>query len=248
MTTAWPTTLRLDPHDALPLHAQLERALRAWLAKPGSGVNPGSPLPDEISLAKRLKVSRHTVRAALAPLVSDGLIVRRRGQGSVIARPKTPANRLGERFPDHLEGATPDAILATWTATWAPPPDADTAVLLSAPAGVRVIRLDRLRADAHGPLIAQRSWLNPHLRLSGAEDFSRPLYAILALIDIAPATCEDTVSAVPADADTARLFAIRRGLPLLQRRRLVRDHEHRVLESAIWHYRPGFDDRSLTSA
>jgi GntR family transcriptional regulator len=245
--TTWPS-IRLDPHDALPLHAQLERALRAWLAKAGAGAQPGAALPDEISLAKKLNVSRHTVRAALAALVRDGLILRRRGQGSVIARPQAPANRMGERFADHLEGATPGSVVATWAAAWATPPDAETAGLLNAPSAVRVIRLDRVRADAQGPLIAQRSWLNPHLRLSGAEDFRRPLYAILAMIDITPATCEDALGAVAADAEVARIFDIRRGLPLLQRKRIVRDREHRVLECALWHHRPGWDDRALTSA
>jgi GntR family transcriptional regulator len=245
--TTWPA-IRLDPADALPLHAQLERALRTWLAKAGASAQPGATLPDEVSLAKQLNVSRHTVRAALAALVRDGLIVRRRGQGSTIARPLAPANRLGARFADHLEGATDGSSLATWTAAWASPPDADTAALLKAPHEVRVIRLDRLRADASGPLVAQRSWLNPHLRLSGGEDFRRPLYAILALIDVAPATCEDAVAAVGADADTARILGIRRGVPVLQRKRVVRDREQRVLECALWHHRPGWDERTTTSA
>jgi GntR family transcriptional regulator len=247
MTAPWPD-IRLDHRDALPLHAQLERALRLWLAAPGRA--PGTALPDEIGLAKRLQVSRHTVRAALAPLVADGLIARRRGQGTVVAEPPAPASRLGDGFLRALEGAGPDkgSERTTWTAAWVDPPDPATAALLTAPDGVRVIQLDRLRADARGPVLAQRSWLNPHLRLSGAEDFSRPLYAILALVDATPATCDDTLEAITADVALARTFAIRRGLPLFERRRIVRDRAGRILEVAIWHHRPGTLERQRYEA
>lgn len=46
---------------------------------------PGSRLPSETELPRKLKVSQQTVRRALNELVREGLIVRRQGSGSYVA-------------------------------------------------------------------------------------------------------------------------------------------------------------------
>lgn len=49
---------------------------------------PGELLPTENELIEKYKVSRATVRKAMDLLVNDGLIVRQRGYGTVVQKPK----------------------------------------------------------------------------------------------------------------------------------------------------------------
>lgn len=57
------------------------------LAEMLSELPPGSFLPPEPNLAERMGVSRATLREAMRPFVSRGVVVRRRGVGSYVAKP-----------------------------------------------------------------------------------------------------------------------------------------------------------------
>jgi DNA-binding GntR family transcriptional regulator len=76
-----------------PLHRRITRLLTHQIEQ---GLLPvGSVLPSELELARRLGVSRQTMRAGLDGLVRAGLLARRRGKGTVVLRP---------RFEQHLTG------------------------------------------------------------------------------------------------------------------------------------------------
>ncbi len=75
-------------HPSIPLHHQVERLLRARIE---SGEwEPGEQVPTELSLVRRLGVSRNTIREALATLERDALIVRRRGRGTFVRAAEPP--------------------------------------------------------------------------------------------------------------------------------------------------------------
>ena len=59
-------------------------ALVRGLIRDGS-LSPGEQLPSEPQLARRLGISRPTLRAAIAELVADRLLVRRKGVGTFVA-------------------------------------------------------------------------------------------------------------------------------------------------------------------
>ena len=63
----------------LPIHRKIADELRQRI---GAGRYEISGLPPELELMQEFEVSRHTVRAALQGLVSDGLIERRAGLGT----------------------------------------------------------------------------------------------------------------------------------------------------------------------
>ncbi len=71
------------PHPALPLHRQLQRALRQLLLQ--GQLAPGQALPASRALAKSLGISRDTVEAAYGQLHAEGFIERRTGQGSFVS-------------------------------------------------------------------------------------------------------------------------------------------------------------------
>ena len=63
-------------------HGDISRDLREAIA---SGSMPvGTVLPTELELCSRYKVSRHTVRIAIADLADGGLVTRRKRRGTVV--------------------------------------------------------------------------------------------------------------------------------------------------------------------
>ena len=76
----------VHPGNGEPLHRQVEARLRALAARPE--FQHGALLPDEFTLANRLAVSRGTARAALIRRAQEGVLERKAGIGTRVARPK----------------------------------------------------------------------------------------------------------------------------------------------------------------
>lgn len=81
--------LRRDLHT--PLYHQLRQFLREQIQR--GELRDGQQLPREEDLARRLGISRVTVRLALAELAEEGLLVRQRGRGTRVThgRQRQPA-------------------------------------------------------------------------------------------------------------------------------------------------------------
>ena len=82
-------TISIDPQDATPIYAQLERALRAAIAT--GRMQPGEQLPTVRQLAVDLRVNANTVARVYAELERAGVIETRRGVGSFISASPTEA-------------------------------------------------------------------------------------------------------------------------------------------------------------
>ena len=81
--------ITIDRDSKTPLHTQISEPLASLIL---DGTLPaGSRLEDELSMAKRLKVSRPTARQALQHLVDRGLVKRRRAW----ARSSPPCTSTG---------------------------------------------------------------------------------------------------------------------------------------------------------
>jgi GntR family transcriptional regulator len=68
----------------VPLYAQAEKVLEDLLVRQRYRI--GDRIPPEVELVRSLGVSRATIRAAVGRLVSRGLLVRRQGSGTFLAR------------------------------------------------------------------------------------------------------------------------------------------------------------------
>jgi GntR family transcriptional regulator len=96
----------IDPADRTPLHAQLERGIKAAIATGRLAV--GDQLPTVRQLAVDLKVNANTVAKVYAYLERAGMLETRRGVGTfVAARTESPQeeslrrtelSRLVDRF------------------------------------------------------------------------------------------------------------------------------------------------------
>jgi GntR family transcriptional regulator len=98
----------LDPRDATPIYAQLERALRASIAT--GRLKPGDQLPTVRQLAVDLRVNANTVARVYAELERSGVLETRRGVGSFINA--TPAQAHPPRDHERRLRAFATRILA----------------------------------------------------------------------------------------------------------------------------------------
>src|SRR3954469_8722068 len=191
---------RVDHRSHLPLPAQVERLLRELCAQPEQ--RAGTLLPDEVGIAKRLGVSRNTVRAAIERLVQEGLLERRRGVGTRVLSARAAAHPAPwERFIAELEPLGDGVGVSSATGVQASV-DAAAAAALQIDAGATVLRLERVLADGDGPLAVVRSWFHPRLAFPAGYDFARPLWpGIERELGVVPVVAHEEVSAVVADAE-----------------------------------------------
>jgi GntR family transcriptional regulator len=112
----------LDPRDATPIWAQLERGLRAAIA--AGRLQPGDQLPTVRQLAVDLRVNANTVARVYSDLERSGVLETRRGVGSFIrakadeARPKKEHEKRLRAFATRAvadaaaAGFTPEELVA----------------------------------------------------------------------------------------------------------------------------------------
>jgi len=91
----------------IPNYSRVEHYLRDRIRS--GELTPGDSIPPEIQLAQKFRISRMTVRQALAGLVFDGLIVRHRRRGSFVAEPRLQHTSIFPSFEEEMQarGATP---------------------------------------------------------------------------------------------------------------------------------------------
>jgi GntR family transcriptional regulator len=141
--------MKLDP-GPLPLYHQLEEDLRARIH--AGEFAPGALLPTEEQVCTEYGVSRITVRRALDALISQGLIVRRRGVGSFVAEPKAGVRsvRLAGSLDEFLAASGMlETQMVSLEETVAP---AEIAELLQIEKGSPVVRLEALTRLKGAPI------------------------------------------------------------------------------------------------
>jgi GntR family transcriptional regulator len=219
----------------LPLHRQVENRLRLLVVLPE--FQAGELLPDELTIANRLGVSRGTARAALGRLVQEGLLDRKAGVGTRVAQPRAQSGiRAWRSFSGEM--AAKGIAVQNFSSEFRQY-RASAAVVraLALEPGAMVQRLDRVRGWAGLPVLFSRSWLHPRLGLTGAEDFGRPLYELLQETSgVVVEKAVEEFAAVSADAAAARRLRVDRRTPLLLRRHTVSDAAGRPVEYAEVHY------------
>ncbi|MDA7025075.1 GntR family transcriptional regulator [Bacillus sp. CLL-7-23] len=76
--------IKKDSH--IPIYYQIETEIKKLVES--ANLKPGDLIPSEREFAEKYGVSRMTVRQAVNNLVNEGILVRQRGKGTFIAKPK----------------------------------------------------------------------------------------------------------------------------------------------------------------
>src|SRR3954454_20469321 len=87
--------LSIDPRDATPIYAQLERGLRAAIAS--GRLRSGDQLPTVRQLAVDLRVNANTVAKVYAQLERALVVETRRGVGTFVALQPDPVGDASSR-------------------------------------------------------------------------------------------------------------------------------------------------------
>jgi GntR family transcriptional regulator len=106
----------IDPRDATPIYAQLERALRAAIAT--GRVRVGDQLPTVRQLAVDLRVNANTVARVYGELERAGVLETRRGVGSFVSAGRAearPPREHDRRLRDFVTRVLADADAAGFT-------------------------------------------------------------------------------------------------------------------------------------
>lgn len=226
----------IDHKSPVPLHAQAEALLRKLIEEPE--FRNGAFLPNEVDLAKKLGISRNTIRQALNKLVFEGLLVRKKGIGTTVAD-KSVSSKVTNwmSFTQEMEakGLVPETfkIDVSWVR-----PIADVMHVFGVPAEKEVLKLVRLRGLKDNPFVYFVSYFHPRIGLSGEENFSRPLYDILEQdYSIIAKMSKEEIRACAADDFIAGQLSIPRGFPILVRKRVVFDPGGRPIEYNVGYYK-----------
>lgn len=229
--------LALDTASSTPMYLQVAHELQQWLGS--DDARAGSALPSERELAAQLKVSRVTVRQALALLTTQGWLERRRGSGTFIL-PRRIEHPLGSltSFSDDMRGRglTPGARVLDFTLG---PATGQEAMTLGLGVSSRVYRVRRLRTADHQPLAVESSVL-PEERvgaLSVAQLTDQSLYALLTGLNLKPVRALRHLRAMNAGAEAAALLHVRPGAALLMTERVSWTAAGTPIEMASAQYR-----------
>ncbi|MCM3410864.1 GntR family transcriptional regulator [Metabacillus litoralis] len=77
---------RINKESPLPLYYQLKDIIKSSIEN--GYLQPEQSIPSERELSETFEISRPTVRQALNELVNDGSLIRKKGLGTFVAKPK----------------------------------------------------------------------------------------------------------------------------------------------------------------
>jgi GntR family transcriptional regulator len=211
----------VDRSSPIPLYFQISENLKATIES--GALAPGERLENELELAERLGVSRPTVRQAIQRLVQQGMVVRRRGLGTVVVAPRIMRPLALSSLYDDLETTQRSPTTAVLSAEQLEA-DEDIAALLAIPAGTAVLSVERLRSADGTPLAIMHNYVPARLLRGVEADLEKTgLYELLRGQGVQLHAAEQVVGARRATPREARLLQVARTATVLTMTRTAFD-------------------------
>jgi GntR family transcriptional regulator len=212
----------LDRSSPIPLYFQIAENLTEAI-KNGTFA-PGGRLDNELDLAERLGVSRPTVRQAVQRLVQQGLVVRRRGLGTVVVAPRILRPVALTSLYDDLAAAQRHPATAVLATEQIEAGDELAEILALAP-GTPVLSVERLRSADQIPLALMHNYLPAKLLQdrTAADLEHGGLYQLLRSLGLQLHAADQVIAARRATAKEARLLQAPRGATVLTMTRTTFD-------------------------
>jgi GntR family transcriptional regulator len=216
---------------AVPIYLQIAESLHEQIVL--GELTPDQRLPSERELSKMLNVSRMTLRAAMRVLESKGLIIRRQGDGTYVAKPKIErqASKLVPFTRSMSDrGYKTSARIIIFEKQLA---EVSVAAKLKLPVSAPVFYCQRLRLLNQEPVMLENFTMPvyrfPNLKQNDLEN--RSFYEIVELeYETAAYQAQQSLEAVSATEYEADLLMVEPGAPLMLERRLAFDKDEQPLE------------------
>lgn len=212
---------RFRKDNPSPLYIQLQQLIRDAIG--GDVLTPGEAIPPERDLAVEYDVSRITVRKAIGGLVEEGLLTRRRGAGTFVAR------RVEKNF-SKLSSFTEDMAArgriasSSWISRAPGQVTPEEAMALGLSPGAPVLRFARIRCADDIPMALEFSTIAGYC-LPSVDAVGSSLYAALEKAGNRPVRALQRLRAVPFGGEHARMLGVDPGHAglLIERRAFLRD-------------------------
>jgi GntR family transcriptional regulator len=226
---------KIDHKSSVPLHIQSEELLRKMMSMPE--YQDGKLLPNEVHFARQLGISRNTLRQATNKLVHEGLLLRKKGVGTVVSKPVDSKAKNWMSFTQEMKSKGIEIKNYSTDITWEIPP-IEVLNFFGYSKNVKMLKLERVRGDKKNQFVHFISYFNPKIGLTGNEDFNRPLYEMLeSEFSVVARMSKEEITAIAADEVLAHHLHIRVGDPVLKRKRFVFDPGRRPIEYNIGYYK-----------
>lgn len=207
----------IDRDSVIPYYYQLKENLKNLIED--NELHEGEQIPSENELCRDFGVSRTVVRQALNELVSEGLLTRRKGKGTFVARPKIIGSLMQNLYGFHKDMVGRDLSIKNKVLEYSVIESGKkTSEKLQLDPGEKIFKLVRLRFVNSEPIVYVTSYI-PYRLCPGLsnEDFSQQsLYTTLEeKYGLEIARSRRTIEAVAAFDAVATLLDIDSGAPLL---------------------------------
>lgn len=234
----------LYAEKSTPLYLQLKDVLKSEILS--GRLAPHARVPSERELGETYKVSRITVRQALAELTKEGFIYRVQGKGTFVSPPKVEQQLFTVTpFEETLKtkGLKPSTRLLDWRVESA---DFEIATKLAIPVASAVISLSLLGLGDAEPMVVFNSYFAEDLgraMVKHAElrlESGKPFTTIDLYDDIkqpVPKLLTQSFEARAADRSTAETLKIPPGTPLLFVTSIIYDTNGKPVELKTAAYR-----------
>lgn len=200
-----------------PLYDQIKILLTQSLI--GGEWKPGESIPSEIELAQRYGVSQGTVRKAIDQLAAENILIRRQGKGTFVGTYTEPQHqyRFLRVLPNGGDKHHPTTRFIDLKRGKA---SAEIARVLNLKPGAPISTVRRVLIFKDKPLILDEIIVStasfPGLTLAKAEESKGSMYSFFeTAYGIRMIRAEERLSAVAADAFTAKQLEVAEGTPLL---------------------------------
>jgi DNA-binding GntR family transcriptional regulator len=230
-----PDGISIDRASPVPLYFQLaqhfETAIRSGALK------AGARLDNEVELAERLGLSRPTVRAAFLYLANKGMVVRKRGAGTLVAKERIDRDVELTSLYDDLAAAG-RAPVTEVIRNEVGHASEQVAAALHLPDRALVICLERIRFADGEPIALMHNFLPSALvHLPSDMLAEHGLYELLRAAGIRLGSATQRMSAKNASVAEARTLHETRGAALLTMERIAYDESERPVEFGQHLYR-----------
>lgn len=231
-------TSDLDRNSPVPLHYQLKQILLNKIEQNEWQV--GDMFPTEQELQNSYQLSRTTVRQTLLDLAAEGWLVRQRGRGTFVARPKfthSPEEQYG--LTDQL---LRQGIAAGWQILlqeWVQPAPEIRAALMLAP-DEHAYNICRLRLAGQEPIGYHSAYLPEAIATQidhNALVEGESLRYLKQLPQLRNSRPRRTIEAVAAGEIETTWLGMEPGAPVLLIERLISAADGKPLEFLRAHYR-----------
>jgi GntR family transcriptional regulator len=229
--------ITLERNSPVPLYYQVAQSIEHAINT--GALAPGDRLENELSLTKRLGLSRPTARQAIQELVNKGLLVRKRGVGTQVVRSQfRRTEALSSLNEDIIKaGKTPSTRLLDFSLGKLDQ-DIRDAIGEAAATDTEFTKIRRLRLADEEPLAILTNYLPARFQITEDDMQSKSLYACLRALGVNLKIAHQRISARLMTEEEAELLDEETPAACLAVDRLAYDDVGQLVEFGRHMYHP----------